>query len=181
MRARAPLYFRGLTHLASGTLSTVPAATSTSLRRPRSAPAAAGTPRPCAAHAANWRIVSSINNRVRPDHRSAMSSDLRTSASNRSRMVYSSISSDPTTAHTLWRSNPPDNTERLCNKDFSGSSRALPVWRIQQSDPRRSWQLSGPPVAPPKPEISRYERPQRLCQQPQSPTPPAKPFRPIWA
>jgi hypothetical protein len=75
----------------------------------------------------SWRIVSSIDNRVRSDDRSAMSSDLRTSASNRSRMVYSSISSDPTTAHTLWRSDPPENTERLCNKDFSGSSRALPV------------------------------------------------------
>ena len=36
---------------------------------------------------ANWRIVSSIENRVRPDDRSATSSDLRTSASSRSRMA----------------------------------------------------------------------------------------------
>ena len=34
---------------------------------------------------ANWRIVSSIENRVRPEDRSATSSDLRTSASSRSR------------------------------------------------------------------------------------------------
>ena len=71
---------------------------------------------------ANWRIVSSIENRVRPDDRSAMSSDLRTSASSRSRMAYSSMSSDPATAQALLRSNPPANTEHRANKDFSASS-----------------------------------------------------------
>ena len=46
-----------------------------------------GSPAPPATScsSANWRIVSSIENRVRPDDRSATSSDLRTKASSRSR------------------------------------------------------------------------------------------------
>ena len=46
---------------------------------------------------ANWRIVSSIENRVRVDDRSATTSDLRTSASSRSRVANSSPV--PATAH----------------------------------------------------------------------------------
>ena len=44
---------------------------------------------PCAAScsSANWRIVSSIENRVRPAERPVTSSDLRTKASSRSRIA----------------------------------------------------------------------------------------------
>ena len=42
------------------------------------------SPRATSCSSANWRIVSSIENRVRPDDRSATSSDLRTKASSRS-------------------------------------------------------------------------------------------------
>ena len=45
------------------------------------------SPRATSCSSANWRIVSSIENRVRPDDRSATSSDLRTRASSRSRMA----------------------------------------------------------------------------------------------
>ena len=51
---------------------------------------------------ANWRIVSSIENRVRPVDRSATSNDLRTSASSRSRTANSS--SDPATARAALTS-----------------------------------------------------------------------------
>ena len=56
-------------------------------------------PRPDATScsSANWRMVSSIENRVRPDERSATSSDLRTSASSTSSVANSS--SEPATAH----------------------------------------------------------------------------------
>ena len=43
------------------------------------------SPRATSCSSANWRIVSSIENRVRPEDLSATSSDLRTSASSRSR------------------------------------------------------------------------------------------------
>ncbi len=45
----------------------------------------ATSPRATSCSSANWRIVSNIENRVRPEDRSAISSDLRTSASSRSR------------------------------------------------------------------------------------------------
>ena len=67
---------------------------------------------------ANWRIVSSIENRVRPGDRSATSSDLRTKASSRSRMAKSS--SDPATAQALSRSNPPANTEHRSSSILLG-------------------------------------------------------------
>jgi hypothetical protein len=44
----------------------------------------AGAPLATSCSSANWRIVSSIENRVRPEDRSATSSDLRTKASSRS-------------------------------------------------------------------------------------------------
>ena len=69
---------------------------------------------------ANWRIVSSIENRVRPEDRSATSSDLRTRASSRSRVAKSS--SEPMTAQALSRSNPPANTEHRSSSAFSSSS-----------------------------------------------------------
>ena len=56
---------------------------------------------------ANSRIVSSIENRVRRDDRSATSSDLRTKASSRSMTAKSPGSSDPVTAQALSRSKPP--------------------------------------------------------------------------
>src|SRR5258707_11443071 len=40
---------------------------------------------------ANWRMVSNIENRVRADERSATRSDLRTRASNKSRVANSSV------------------------------------------------------------------------------------------
>ena len=48
-------------------------------------PTSVASPPATSCSSANWRIVSNIENRVRPDDRSAMSSDLRTSASRRSR------------------------------------------------------------------------------------------------
>ncbi len=49
------------------------------------------SPRVASCSSANWRIVSSIEYRVRPDERSATSSDLRTNASSRSSTANSSI------------------------------------------------------------------------------------------
>src|ERR1700722_12064732 len=47
------------------------------------------SPRATSCCSANWRIVSSIENRVRPEILSATSSDLRTSASSRSKIANS--------------------------------------------------------------------------------------------
>ena len=66
---------------------------------------------------ANWRIVSSIEYRVRPDDRSATNSDLRTSASSRSRMANLPIIGATTRAGAL-RPNPPANTERRSRNVF---------------------------------------------------------------
>ena len=71
---------------------------------------------------ANWRIVSSIEKRVRPADRSATSSDFRTSASSSSRMRYSSEFSNSAMAQALSRSNPPENTEQQSRRAFSVSS-----------------------------------------------------------
>ena len=49
------------------------------------------SPRATSWSSANWRIVSSIENRVRPEDLSATSSDLRTRASSRSRVAKSVI------------------------------------------------------------------------------------------
>ena len=79
------------------------------------------SPRATSCSSANWRIVSSIENRVRPDDRSATSSDLRTSASSRSRMAKSSGSSGiPRRRRRFARSNPPANTEHRSSSAFSG-------------------------------------------------------------
>ena len=65
---------------------------------------------------ANWRIVSNIENRVRPADRSAVTSDLRTSESNRSNTAYSSIGSGYRAGAA--RSNPSAKTEQRCSTDF---------------------------------------------------------------
>ncbi len=57
--------------------------------------ASVASPRVASCSSANWRIVSSIENRVWPDDRSAMTNDLRTKASSRSSVVKSSSNPIP--------------------------------------------------------------------------------------
>ena len=87
--------WRGLSH------SAIISASQPAKWRACADPASAASPRATSFSSANWRIVSNIENRVRPVDRSATSNDLRTSASSRSRTLNSSASSDSATAQAL--------------------------------------------------------------------------------
>ena len=68
---------------------------------------------------ANWRMVSSIENRVRSADRSATNSDLRTRASSRSSDRELIVGARRPRRHPA-RSNPPANTEHLASKRLFG-------------------------------------------------------------